>query len=166
MVPPATYPAGYNVLPVEDALDTMQISVQVPPWPLLFTIPSLTPFLQIDPWLLFYNWFSFIRWRSTPSLTWTRGIRCSPQTVFSFSTFNDSNRDDIFDENDPDTEFLLYFHHYQIYLKHLPQVKLLPNGTTCSSHGILQGWHLLALHHFISSYVTFWKIYHYSEIVL
>ena len=50
--PPATYPAGYNVLPVEDALDTMQISVQVSPSVL---------FLQIAPWLFFLQMILFLQ---------------------------------------------------------------------------------------------------------
>ena len=83
---PATYPAGYNVLPVEDALDTMQISVQVPKNKLVVVVVTVVGYdEETNPpkeEKIFLE-SELFRWRSTPSLTWTKGIRCSPQIVFT-----------------------------------------------------------------------------------
>ena len=74
------------MLPVEDALDTMQISVQVPKNKLVVVVVTVVGYDEETNPLKEEKIFlesELFRWRSTPSLTWTRGIRCSPQIVFT-----------------------------------------------------------------------------------
>ena len=74
------------MLPVEDALDTMQISVQVPKNKLVVVVVTVVGYdEETNPpkeEKIFLE-SELSRWRSTPSLTWTKGIRCSPQIVFT-----------------------------------------------------------------------------------